>query len=43
MKRDENVRMVEVYVNGQHIEDGILKDIKSGEQLNVLVKLPVLD
>jgi len=43
MKREENVRMVEVYINGQYIEDGILKDIKSGEQLNVLVKLPLLD
>ncbi|MEH7381414.1 NdvB protein [Bacillus sp. JJ1533] len=43
MQRDENVKEVEVHVNGLQIEEGILKDIESGEHYQVYVKLPLLD
>lgn len=40
MKREAGVQSTEVYVEGRLIEDGILKDLKSGVKYNVQVKLP---
>lgn len=40
MKRDSSVSATEVYVNGNYIEDGILKDLKPGVEYKVSVKIP---
>ncbi|MDQ0194189.1 hypothetical protein J2T20_002557 [Paenibacillus wynnii] len=40
MKRDSGVTTAEVYVNGNYIEDGIIKDLKSDAEYTVLVKIP---
>jgi cellobionic acid phosphorylase len=40
MKREAGVKAVEVYVNGNYIEDGIIKDLKSGIEYKVMVKIP---
>lgn len=40
MKRDSDVTTTEVYVNGNYIEDGIIKDLQSDVVYNVLVKIP---
>ncbi|TXC89360.1 NdvB protein [Metabacillus litoralis] len=41
MKRDETVSKIEVYVNNEMVEDGILKDLNSTEEYHVLVKIPL--
>lgn len=40
MKRELGIETLEVYVNGQYIKDGIIKDLKSNTEYKVLVKLP---
>lgn len=40
IKREESIENTEVYVNGKYIEDGIIKDLESAAQYNVLVKIP---
>jgi len=40
MKRDSGVAAIEVYVNGNLIEDGIIKDLRSDVTYKVLVKIP---
>jgi cellobionic acid phosphorylase len=40
MKRDAGVPATEVYLDGQLVEDGILKKLQAGVQYNVLVKIP---
>lgn len=41
IKKDTAVKMVEVYVNGLYIEDGIIRDLQSGEKYKVVVKIPI--
>jgi cellobionic acid phosphorylase len=40
MKREAGVTATEVYVNGSLVDDGLIKDLKSGVTYNVLVKIP---
>lgn len=40
MKREAGVQATEVYLDGQRVQDGILKDLKPGMQYKVLVKIP---
>ncbi|WP_342424481.1 amylo-alpha-1,6-glucosidase [Paenibacillus sp. FSL E2-0178] len=40
MQREAGVTKAEVYLDGQLVEDGILKGLKSGMDYTVLVKLP---
>lgn len=40
MKRDSEVTTTEVYVDGNYMEDGVIKDLKSDVVYNVLVKIP---
>jgi cellobionic acid phosphorylase len=40
MKRETGVSATEVYLDGQLVEDGILKGLKSGVQYKVWVKIP---
>ncbi|AOZ94630.1 GH36-type glycosyl hydrolase domain-containing protein [Paenibacillus crassostreae] len=40
IKRDASVTTTEVYVHGNYIEDGIIKDLKSDVEYKVLVKIP---
>jgi cellobionic acid phosphorylase len=40
MKRDSSVTTTEVYVNGQFVEDGIIKELNPAAQYQVLVKIP---
>jgi cellobionic acid phosphorylase len=40
IKRVSGVEITEVYVNGDYIEDGIIKDLKSDVEYKVLVKIP---
>jgi cellobionic acid phosphorylase len=41
IKREQGVKETEVYVNGNYIEDGIIKDLKWGAEYKVLVKIPL--
>jgi cellobionic acid phosphorylase len=41
IKREQGVKETEVYVNGNYIEDGIIKDLKRGAEYRVLVKIPL--
>ncbi len=43
MKRESGFETMKVYVNGNYIEDGIIRDVKSGEEYKVLVKIPSLN
>jgi cellobionic acid phosphorylase len=40
IKREQGVKETEVYVNGNYIKDGIIKDLKYGAEYKVLVKIP---
>ena len=40
IKRESNIKISEVYVDGNYIEDGILRDVKAGTKYKVLVKIP---
>lgn len=40
MTRDAGVTTTEIYVNGNYIEDGIIRDLKSDVEYKVLVKIP---
>ena len=40
IKREADIKVVEVYVNGNYIEDNIIKDLKVGVEYKVLVKIP---
>lgn len=40
IKREPGIKTTEVYVNGNYIEDGIIKDLKSNVEYKVLVKVP---
>jgi len=40
MKRDSAVLAIEVYVNGDLIEDGIIRDLRSDVTYKVNVKIP---
>ncbi|HEY5561202.1 MAG TPA: amylo-alpha-1,6-glucosidase [Clostridiaceae bacterium] len=40
IKRETGIKVTEVYVNGNFIEDGIIKDLKSGTEYKVQVKIP---
>ena len=41
MKRSSEVRTIEVYVNGNPVEDGIIKDLKPGAVYDVMVQIPI--
>ncbi len=43
IKRESGVEKTEVYVNGNPIEDGIIKDLTAGAEYSVLVKIPSLN
>ncbi|NQX48324.1 NdvB protein [Paenibacillus tritici] len=43
MKRETGVTATEVYLDGQQVEDGVLKGLKPGMQYHVRVKLPAVD
>ena len=40
IKREPGATTTEVYVNGNYIEDGIIKDLKADTVYAVLVKIP---
>ena len=40
IKREAGVTTTEVYVNGNYVEDGIIKDLRSDVEYKVLVKIP---
>ncbi|MEK3712807.1 GH36-type glycosyl hydrolase domain-containing protein [Paenibacillus sp. FSL R7-0333] len=40
MKRESGVAAIEVYLDGQLVKDGVLKELKPGKQYQVLVKIP---
>jgi cellobionic acid phosphorylase len=40
IKREQGLNAVQVYVNGNYIEDSIIKDLKCGVEYKVLVKIP---
>ena len=40
MKRDSSVQTTEVYVNGNLVEDGVIRDLNSDLTYKVLVKIP---
>ncbi|MEK4045022.1 NdvB protein [Paenibacillus sp. FSL H8-0048] len=40
MKRESGVAAIEVYLDGQLVEDGVLKELRPGKQYQVLVKIP---
>ncbi|WP_018750195.1 GH36-type glycosyl hydrolase domain-containing protein [Paenibacillus sanguinis] len=41
MKREAGAASVEVYVDGQQVKDGILRDVQQGREYQVLAKLPL--
>ncbi|MRN56329.1 GH36-type glycosyl hydrolase domain-containing protein [Paenibacillus monticola] len=43
IKRESGVEKTEVYLNGNLIEDGIIKDLTAGAEYSVLVKIPSLN
>jgi cellobionic acid phosphorylase len=40
IRREANVKAVEVFVNGNYVKDNVIKDLKVGEEYKVLVKVP---
>lgn len=41
IKREQNIKVAEVYVNGNCIEDNVIKNLKAGFEYKVLVKIPL--
>ncbi|MBM7572997.1 GH36-type glycosyl hydrolase domain-containing protein [Aquibacillus albus] len=41
IKREDNVDSIEVYLNGEYVEDGVIKDLKSDSEYNIKVKIPL--
>lgn len=40
MKCESDVAAIEVYLDGQLVQDGVLKELKPGKQYHVRVKIP---
>jgi cellobionic acid phosphorylase len=43
IKRESDIKVTEVYVNGKYIEDSIIKGLKADEEYKVLVKIPLFN